>query len=618
MSKHILPCLVVFLFLFSASGQELASNPKAGEDSRSQQELNKKADALLSEIVQHARDLKNKENQIIAKAAVADLLWKDHEANARILYRQAFEMLRPAQDGDDESNPEAVDSEQSLSQLRGRLLESLGRHDPMMARDLLRESQLPLQSDPAGSEASRTTDDKAAATRLELSLATQLVDQDPREAARIARRALDEGYPYELMYLLPKLAEKDPNAAKELVISIIAKLRKEDFATNYEAATFAMYLVSEAISSAQVDKEAEDKTEKRIPLLDPPTAREFIEFLTSAALKKQSPRSNGNLLMSLRSIIEALEQLAPAQASLLKQKFLEMDKESGSDADPYARFHQLSQTNDTKAMLEFAGTAPREVRDGLYSETASLAWEQGDKAKANEIITTKISSSAERSRLLSNFQEQAIAELVAKEEFVQARQLINQMRSSHERVQQLIELAAAIMGKGDKKVALEILQEAHGLVSGKAQKLYELEAQLKIAGALSELDVDRSFGIIDSAIDQINELMAATALIAGFDYAPTTLRDDEFTIDPSSTIRYGFSALSPKYIRTLAQIDFNRTKETFGRFQRPELRLTAYLLMAQSILEPEPTMDDCTCQERERLKKMKSKAASDLPDQAPR
>jgi hypothetical protein len=265
-------------------------------------------------------------------------------------------------------------------------------------------------------------------------------------------------------------------------------------------------------------------------------------------------------------------------------------------------------------MLEFAGTAPREARDGLYAEAASLAWEQGDKAKANEIITNKISNSLERSRLLTNFQQRTVAELMEKEEFVQARQLINQMRSTQDRVQQLIELAAAITEKGDKKVALEILQEAQGLVSGKARKLYELEAQLRIAGALSEVDADRSFGIIDSAIDQINELMAATALISNFDYSPTTIRNDEFTIDSSSTIRYGFSALSSKDIRTLAQVDFKRTRETFDRFQRPELRMTAYLLLAQSILEPEPTLDDCTCQER--LKKLKSKAASNLPDPA--
>jgi hypothetical protein len=610
MSKHILPILIIFVLLGSASGQQLASNANADEDSRAQQELNKKADALLSEIARQTRDLKNKENQVMARVAVADLLWKDHQENARILYKEAFDVLRHAQDGEDENNPEAVESEQSLSQLKGRLLESLGRHDPMMARELLLETQLPLQGT-ASAAAPRSAYDKSADTRLELSLATEMVNQDPKEAVRIARRALNEGYPYELMSLLPKLAEKEPKAAQELAVAIINNLRKEDFASNYEAAGLAVSLVSEAISSAQVDKE-EAKTEKRTPLLDPQTAREFIEFLTDAALKKQSGPSGSNLLMSLRSIMEGLDQFAPAQASLLKQKFLEIEKESGSDATPYARFQQLSQTNDTKAMLEFAGTAPREVRDGLYGEAASLAWEQGDKAKANEIITTKISNSLERSRLLTNFQQRTIADSMEKEEFVQARQLINQMRSSQDRVQQLIELAAALMEKGDKKVAFEILQEAQGLVSGKARKLYELEAQLKIAGALSEVHADRSFAIIDSAIDQINELMAATALIANFDFSPATIKDDEFTIDSSSTIRFGFSALSSKHIRTLAQADFSRTRETFDRFQRPELRIAAYLLLAQSILEPEPTLDDCTCQER--LKKLKSKAPGNLPD----
>jgi hypothetical protein len=605
MSKYILPILIVFVFLISASGQQLDSSPKAVEDSKAQQELSRKADALLFEIVQHARELKSRENQVLAIAAVADLLWKDHEAKARVLYKEAFDVLRHTPDGEDESNSEVLESERPLA---GRLLESLGRHDPMMARDLLRETR---QSANPSSEAPQTTNDKSADTHLEMSLATKMVDQDPKEAVRIARQALEEGYPYELMSLLPKLAEKDPKAAKELAIAIINTLRKADFASNYEAAGLAVALVSEVISSAQVDMK-EANGEKRTPLIDSQTAREFIEFITEAALKKRS-RPSDTLLMGLRSMIDGLEQFAPAQASLLKQRLQDMEKESVPDADPYTRFAQLAQTNDTKRMLEFVATAPREVRDGLYSEVASRVWEEGDKAKANEIINARISSASERSRLLTSFQQRTVAELLEKQEFVQARQLINQMLSTQDRVQQLIELAAATTEKGDKKTALEILHEAEALVPGKARKLYELEAQLKIAGALAEVDADRSFAIINSAIDQINELLTATALIASFDYSPSTIKDDEFAIDSSSTTRYGLSVFSSKYIRTLAQVDFNRTRDTFDRFQRPELRMNAYLLMAKSILEPEPSFDDCTCQER--LMKLKSKPANSPPVQ---
>jgi hypothetical protein len=138
-----------------------------------------------------------------------------------------------------------------------------------------------------------------------------------------------------------------------------------------------------------------------------------------------------------------------------------------------------------------------------------------------------------------------------------------------------------------------------------------MEAQLRIAGALAEFDADRSFAIIGSAIDHINELMAATALLASFNYSSVAMNDEEFTMDSSTTIQYGFSALASKDILKLAEIDFERTKETFGRFQRPELRVRAYLLIASSILVPEPAYDDCTCQEQ--LRKLRRKAAGELP-----
>jgi hypothetical protein len=257
--------------------------------------------------------------------------------------------------------------------------------------------------------------------------------------------------------------------------------------------------------------------------------------------------------------------------------------------------------------LELAGTAPREVRDSLYGQAATLAWSLGDKAKANEILRTKIPSSLERNRLLSEFHRSELDDLKERGAFVQARQLIRQVRSPHDRAQQLIDLSAAVATKGDKKLAFEILQEVHILVSGKARKVRELELQLRLAGAMAEFDANGSFALLDSAIEQINELMTAAALIANFDYSQSAIKDDEFSIDSSPASRYGFSALSSRDIRQLAQVDFERTRETFSRFLRPELRLSAYLSMAKSILEPQP-LDDCTCPER--LKKMRGQATN--------
>lgn len=606
MSRRILRILGVFVFLCSASGQQPATNAQTPAESKAQQELNKKAEALLTEIAQYARGLKNKENQIMARVAVADLLWKGHEADARVLYKEALADLRQSP-GADGTDPEENDGDRDLSNLREQLLRSLSRHDPMMARDLLRETQLSLSSDSAKSDTSAASDAQSPDLRLELSLMTEMAAKDPKEAVRIARAALSEGYPDELVTLLSKLAEKEPKAAQELALEIITKLRKEDLSNNLEAVNLAFSLLHEVLFAAKPDPD-EAQPQKQTPLMDSQTSRDFIGFLTAAVMKKQPGPGTMSLLMTMRSMIEEVEQLAPDQAVLLKQKFAEMDKAGDEVANPYRRVQQLSETGDTKHLLELAATAPREARDGVYAEAASSAWRQGDKTQANEIIA-KISSPFERSRLLTNFQEQAIRDLVEKEEFVQARQMIAEMRSTERRLSHLVDLATVVAAKGDRKTALEILQEANSFVPGKAKYEYELEAKIRIAGVLASLDTERSFAIIGSAIDQINELMAATALIANFSpFMPgTTIKDDEFTIDSPSSIPFGFSMLSSKDLRTLVQADFTRTRVMFDKFQRPETRIAAYLLMSRSVLEPE-SENDCTCQER--LRKLKSKAAN--------
>src|SRR5258705_6541203 len=199
MTKRFVHILVIFfLFLSSASGQQLTSQGQSEGDSKAQQELKKNAEALLTEVTQHVRGLKSKENQILVRIAIADLLWKTHEAAARVLFKEAFDNLHQARTSVDDSQLEENDSDRSLSQLRERLLESLGRHDPLMARDLLRSDRPPIPSDATKPDAA-PPDDRSSDTRLELSFATEMVNQNPNDAVRIAREALSEGYPYQII-----------------------------------------------------------------------------------------------------------------------------------------------------------------------------------------------------------------------------------------------------------------------------------------------------------------------------------------------------------------------------------------------------------------------------------
>lgn len=282
-----------------------------------------------------------------------------------------------------------------------------------------------------------------------------------------------------------------------------------------------------------------------------------------------------------------------------KQRITESQKQNPATSNVarnYDRFEKMSKEKDTKAMLELAQSAPPEMRDNLYGEAAARIWDEGDRDKAIEVARKNISSPFERNRLLTKFREQAIADSIEKEDFVQAKALIAQTRSTDDRTRQLIELAEEMTKKNDKKAASGVLDEAQSLLPGKARNTGELETQLKLADAYSEVDPDRGFALVTAAIDHINELIAASAVVANFSVMRASFNDDEFEIDSYSPVSYGFSMLSKDTIRRLAVVDFDRTKAMLERFQRPEIRIAALLKLSESILGPPD--EDCTCKER--------------------
>jgi hypothetical protein len=608
MTKLILSSFTVCLVLSLASAQQVTPAPSPA-DAKAQQELIRKAEDLLIETTKASRDLKTPENQINVRINMADLLWKDQPVLAQGLYKEALDALAELQKADDTRD---VDDEfgrsLSLTQIREAILKSLGQHDPAMARSLLHDTRLPVSSAVEKSDDVLTSQLKSADTRLELSLAAEMVEQNPKEAARIAHDALKDGYSFELMGFLTKLIAKDSEAGREFAGEIANKLRKENLTTNYDAASFVTYFLHEAVSSALPPTE-DDQSPKQTPWLDSQTLQELIQMLIDISQTKQKGSHGGSIVRDLSFMIADLEKVAPAQAASLKQKIAEASKTSEQDppSDRFDRYAKLEGSNDPKEILDAVKTAPPEAREALYAQAATAAFDQGDQAQANEILKSKISDPRARRRLAEEFQQRTIMTYLDDENFVEARKAIAQIRSVDKRRQAFLDLATAVGAKGDKKTTGEILQEALDLTPAKARNENELEAQFRIAAGFAEIDPDRTFTIVGSAIDQINELSAAAATLADFGHYSAGIKDGEFSIDSTARLPFGFTSFSSRDLGTLAQFDFNRTRALLDKLQRPEMRIAGYLMLSRSLLAPEPVLNDCTC--KARLKRLKEKAA---------
>jgi hypothetical protein len=169
----------------------------------------------------------------------------------------------------------------------------------------------------------------------------------------------------------------------------------------------------------------------------------------------------------------------------------------------------------------------------------------------------------------------------------QTRQMLARLRTNEERVMVLTQLALAASAKGEKKIALALLDEARSMVSNRARNFMQLGAQLQVARAYARLDAARGLAVLEPLIDQLNELIAAGALLGGF-FSEQFVRDDEIQLSTVNDFIRMFANQYSADLNALASEDFERTKSVADHFQRGEVRTLAHLLIVQSILSPVP------------------------------
>ncbi|HEX8774557.1 MAG TPA: hypothetical protein VF735_13370 [Pyrinomonadaceae bacterium] len=160
----------------------------------------------------------------------------------------------------------------------------------------------------------------------------------------------------------------------------------------------------------------------------------------------------------------------------------------------------------------------------------------------------------------------------------------NPRRSNEERVAELVQQAREREEKGERGVALKLLEEAQGLLYSRAKNMGQLSAQLQVAQSYAALRPARSFAILEPLMDQLNYLADAAVTVDGFLTEEALARDDELLLKPmlesvSDTLNENNEGL-----RALTRANFDRTKAAADRLQRNELRIMARLLVAQSVL----------------------------------
>jgi hypothetical protein len=92
--------------------------------------------------------------------------------------------------------------------------------------------------------------------------------------------------------------------------------------------------------------------------------------------------------------------------------------------------------------------------------------------------------------------------------------------------------------------------------------------------------------MLEPIVEQLNELIAAGALLGGF-FSEQFVKDDEIQLSSMNSFLPMIAGQYAADLNAVAREDFDRTKMVADRFQRLEVRTLARLLLIQSILSPQ-------------------------------
>lgn len=603
------------------------AQPTAEEKEKEKAATEKKAFTLLDQVVAEASSLKLLENRIRIQIAAADLLWDRQEARARTLYSQAAdgvaELVRTTDTR--ETNQRSRPDQRNPSQLRQELVLSVARHDAPLAYQVLAatRSLAPPTTD-MGMGGSQVSPEE----NLEQLLLARVAAIDPKLALQNAEQFLEKGqYPRTLINVLSQLQRKDKEAAAKLESKLVQRLQSENMLAKIDAGNLAISLLSPGprVVSASTDASA-PQPKNTGQVLSESSYQDVMRTVIEAALKAtpapvsaqrggnqgrqrgpntgqnpggqnvvrqnnvQATRSDAEneqnnarrLLSGVQSLLAKIDQYLPDRAQAVRQKMTELGMGNNQRGGGMGQMVSAMQQGNADSLLAAAPTVPAQLQPRIYQAAAMKALEEGNVDRAREIATDHLDSRT-RTAVLQSIDFRQMADKVEASRIEEVRQTLAGLTSDSQKIDLLLQLADAAQKK-NPKITGQLLDEAQRLVSKPAVSYQQLDAQLRVAHAFATLDPARSFQVLEPGILQLNDLLAAAAVLNGFEV--NVFREGELPLHGGS----GLGSMINRYaqeVAMLARSDFERAQTLVNRFALSEPRIQARLAIVQGLLQPQ-------------------------------
>jgi len=640
MKKLFALTLAIGLFCFSEwpvlAQDQPTQQPTAEELEKQKAEREKNAYRLLDQVIDEAQSLRLTENRVRVQINAADMLWEQNQGRARSLFSMAADGV--AELGRNQAttvnrrgvpiqgiNRNVVGPPNFRSfQLRQELVLTAARHDAALAYQLLAATKPPASAqntaDQRGPRAQITSEEN-----LEQTLLARIAALDPKLAAQNAEQMMEKGQlPRTLPEVINQLRRQDPDAAEKLADKTVKRIQSANILTNSDAGTLAQVLLipgPRQPAGEGTNQAATAQSQGRAPVLEQSAYVELLSSVIDAALKvtpsaQNNQRGPGNqrrvqigpggtrqnrgpqqptdaqieqanarrLLVGLQSALPIIDQYLPGKGPLVRQKMAEMGLANNSPLNLAQTFSALQGNPTADALVQAAASAPRQMQSRLYQQAAFKALDEGDTERARQIATDHLQDRA-RDVVMQRIDLREIAKKSEGARFEEIRQAVARLQSDNEKIDLLIQVANEAQ-KSDPKLAIQLLEEAKQMTSRRATGYEHFEQQLKVAHAFAMVDPARSFDVLEPGISQLNELLAAAAVLSGFEI--NMFRDGEMALQGGN----GLTATLNRYgqeLALLAQSDFERSETLAGRFEFPEPRIMTRLSIVQGLLGVRPS-----------------------------
>lgn len=558
MTRTLFTLVVILAVLFRpalAQDSPLTDKPQTNDTA-----LREKAFNLLESAAGQLNTLQSPENRARLGANIADSLWDHDEKRARALFALAQEDIKAALNREVD-DPNDLHTVRVFLKLRVDTVERIAKYDAELALAFLSATEPTSNKELV----KQLTESERG---LELRLASQMANNNPDLAVKLARQSLDQGLSNDLLVLLKRVDKKDKAQALILYKDIVKKVRDVNLEDDWNLRNFVANLMYSFKPS------------------DNSAFRELIGVLITKALalgcaNNVTEDHRTQFCSWVASIVAQLEKFDPRAVQL--KRWAREGNDANISPEVVHELRELLAQGTVNDLLAFAARHP-EIAESVYRHAIRRSIFANEFEVARKLVTDHIADPRSKEILLVeikrkqewvSFDDKKLAELQSQ---------LNEIRPTNQRVQFLLDQAKQFSGT-NRNAVLKLLKRASEMADTMKPGNEQTDVQLKIALLYCVEKNERCFWIMESLLPKLNELVDAAVKLDG--YETRYVRDGEWNMSANGPVGQLLTTMSLN-AGYFAWCDFERAVSLSAQFDRPEIRLMAQVKLAQSILAGPP------------------------------